>query len=49
MQQAGMITIVPAHGGMHAVNCPFFDPSTVFEHQSIAEERKENRPNITTK
>ena len=34
MQQAGMITVVPAHGGMHSVNCPFFDPSTVFAHQS---------------
>jgi len=21
---------------MHAVNCPFFDPSTVFAHQSKA-------------
>jgi len=36
MRQAGMITVVPAHGGMHAVNCPFFDPSTVFAHQSKA-------------
>jgi hypothetical protein len=34
MQQAGMIAVVPAHGGMHSVNCPFFDPSTVFAHQS---------------
>lgn len=34
MQQAGMITVIPAHGGMHSVNCPFFDPSTVFAHQS---------------
>jgi len=36
MQQAGMITVIPAHGGMHSVNCPFFDPSTVFAHQSKA-------------
>jgi len=34
MHQAGMITVTPALGGMHAVNCPFFDPSTVFAHQS---------------
>jgi hypothetical protein len=34
MQQAGMITITPAMGGKHVVNCPFFEPSTVFEHQS---------------
>lgn len=30
MRKAGMITVVPAHGGMHAVNCPFFDPTTFF-------------------
>jgi hypothetical protein len=34
MQQAGMITVTPAMGGKHVVNCPFFDASTVFEHQS---------------
>src|SRR5919197_344877 len=34
MKQAGMITITPAMGGKHVVNCPFFDASTVFEHQS---------------
>lgn len=34
MQQAGMITITPAMDGKHVVNCPFFEPSTVFEHQS---------------
>jgi hypothetical protein len=34
MQQAGLITITPAMEGKHVVNCPFFDPSTVFEHQS---------------
>jgi hypothetical protein len=34
MQQAGLITVVPAMGGKHVVNCPFFEPSTVFEHQS---------------
>jgi hypothetical protein len=33
MQQAGMITVIPAHGGMHAINCPFFDASTVFQDQ----------------
>jgi hypothetical protein len=34
MKQAGMITVTPAMGGKHVVNCPFFDASTVFEHQS---------------
>ena len=34
MKQAGMITITPAMGGKHVVNCPFLDASTVFEHQS---------------
>jgi hypothetical protein len=34
MKQAGMITITPAMGGKHVVNCPLFDASTVFEHQS---------------
>jgi hypothetical protein len=34
MQQAGMITVAPAMGGKHVVNCPFFDASTVFEHLS---------------
>jgi hypothetical protein len=34
MRQAGMITVTPAMGGKHVVNCPFFDSSTVFEHQS---------------
>ena len=34
MQAVGLITVVPAMGGKHVVNCPFFDPSTVFEHQS---------------
>jgi hypothetical protein len=34
MQQAGLITITPAMDGMHVVNCPFFDPDTVFEHKS---------------
>ena len=33
MQQAGLITVVPAMEGKHVVNCPFFEPSTVFEHQ----------------
>jgi hypothetical protein len=34
MQAARLITVVPAMGGKHVVNCPFFEPSTVFEHQS---------------
>ncbi len=34
MKQDGMITITPAMAGKHVVNCPFFDASTVFEHQS---------------
>ena len=34
MQQAGLITVTPAMGGMHVVNCPFFDVDTVFEHKS---------------
>jgi len=34
MAQAGMLTITPAMGGKHVVNCPFFEPSTIFEHQS---------------
>jgi hypothetical protein len=33
-QQAAMITITPAMDGKHVVNCPFFEPSTIFEHQS---------------
>jgi hypothetical protein len=33
MQATGLITVVPAMGGKHVVNCPFFEPSTVFEHQ----------------
>jgi hypothetical protein len=34
MQQEGLITVTPALGGMHVVNCPFFDAETVFEHKS---------------
>jgi hypothetical protein len=34
IQQAGLITVTPAMGGMHIVNCPFFDAETVFEHKS---------------
>jgi hypothetical protein len=34
MGQAEMITITPAINRTHVVNCPFFDQSTVFEHQS---------------
>ncbi len=34
LRQSGMITVTPAMGGKHVVNCPFFDAATVFEHQS---------------
>jgi hypothetical protein len=34
MQQAGLIIVTPAMGGMHVVNCPFFAAETVFEHKS---------------
>jgi hypothetical protein len=34
MAQTGIISITPAMNGIHIVNCPFFEPSTVFEHQS---------------
>jgi hypothetical protein len=34
MVQAETITITSAMNGTHVVNCPFFDQSTVFEHQS---------------
>ena len=34
MQKSGMITISPALGGKHVVNCPFFDQSTIVEHMS---------------
>jgi hypothetical protein len=30
----GSITLEPAMGGKHIVNCPFFDQQTVFEHMS---------------
>ena len=30
----GSITLEPAMGGKHVVNCPFFDQQTVFEHTS---------------
>jgi hypothetical protein len=33
IQEAGLITVVPAMSGKHVVNCPFFEPTTVFEHQ----------------
>jgi len=36
MSDAGMLTITPAMGGKHVVNCPFFDQSTVFEHENTA-------------
>jgi hypothetical protein len=34
MVQPEMITVTPALNGTHVVNCPFFDQSTVMEHQS---------------
>jgi hypothetical protein len=34
MVQAEMITVTPALNGTQIVNCPFFDQSTVMEHQS---------------
>ncbi len=34
MKKSGIITITPAMGGKHVVNCPFFDQSTIFEHMS---------------
>ena len=34
MGQNGMLTITPAMDGKHVVNCPFFDQSTVFEHEN---------------
>lgn len=36
MQKAAMITVTPAMEGKHVVNCPFFDQSTVFEHENTA-------------
>jgi hypothetical protein len=30
----GLITLEPAMGGRHIVNCPFFDQQTVFEHST---------------
>jgi hypothetical protein len=32
MVAEGLITITPAMEGKHIVNCPFFQPETVFEH-----------------
>ncbi len=34
MQKSGMLTITPAMEGKHVVNCPFFDQSTVFDHEN---------------
>ena len=34
MQKSGMLTITPAMGGKHVVNCPFFDQTTILEHMS---------------
>jgi hypothetical protein len=38
VQQAGLITVTPAMGGTHVVNCPFFDAETVFEHKSQSQQ-----------
>lgn len=32
MLEKGLITLEPAMGGRHVVNCPFFEQETVFEH-----------------
>jgi hypothetical protein len=34
VSENGLVTITPAEGGLHVVNCPFFDQDTVFEHRS---------------
>jgi hypothetical protein len=34
VQQARLITVTPAMGGIHVINCPFIDAETVFEHRS---------------
>jgi hypothetical protein len=34
MGQAGMLNVTAAMDGKHVVNCPFFDQSTVFEHEN---------------
>src|SRR6266508_6343993 len=34
MKKSDMITITPAMGGKHVVNCPFFDQSTIVEHMT---------------
>lgn len=36
MSDAGLLTVTPAMGGKHVVNCPFFDQSTVLEHENKA-------------
>jgi len=43
MVKAGLIQIIPALGGKHIVNCPFFDQSTVlkFRHQYTEEELRQ--------
>jgi hypothetical protein len=41
--KAGLIQIIPALGGKHIINCPFFDQSTVlkFRHQYTEEELRQ--------
>ena len=43
MVKAGFIQIIPALGGKHIINCPFFDQSTVlkFRHQYTEEELRQ--------
>ncbi len=33
VQSEGLVNVNPAMEGKHLVNCPFFEPSVVFEHQ----------------
>ncbi len=48
MQQAGLISVTPAMGGMHVVNCPFFDAETVFEHRSQQFGQPQQQQQLTT-
>ncbi|MGB7959297.1 MAG: hypothetical protein WCF46_05330 [Nitrososphaeraceae archaeon] len=48
MQQAGLITVTPAMGGMHVVNCPFFDAEAVFEHRSQQFGQLQQQQQLTT-
>ena len=48
MQQAGLISVTPAMGGMHVVNCPFFNAETVFEHRSQQFSQPQQQQQLTT-